>query len=306
MHERLRGLFIPLATPFDARTGDIAVLDFRSNIRKWLDTPINGYVLFGSNGEGVLLSDDEKTKLTAFAREIIPPSYPLVVGISAESTRAVVAECKRLADQGAEYALVSPPAYFGSKLGAGAIADHYKHAADESPIPLIVYHIPQNTHVVIDPPLMAEIVRHKNIVGLKDSSGDVKRFAEYSNTCDKACRLFIGNGSLLYTALELGAVGGIVGIGQFAPEPTAELIEAFVAGDKVKAGKIQERLVPVHKEIVGAHGAVGTKAALDLTGYVGGKPRPPLRPLSEKEQRRVAQVLHEAGLAYASTNVPNS
>ena len=300
-HERLRGLFIPLVTPFDKVSGDIAVVDFRNNLRKWLQTPINGYVLFGSNGEGALLSDDEKLRLTAFAREIIPPSYPLVVGISADATRAVVAECFRLSEQGAEYALVSPPAYFGSKLNAGAIADHYKRIADESPIPIIVYHIPQNTHVTIEAPLMAEIVRHPNIVGLKDSSGDVKRFAEYSNNCDKRCRLFVGNGSMLYTALELGAVGGIVSIGQFAPEPTAELIEAFLAGDRARAGKLQERLVPVHKEIVGAHGAIGTKLALDMVGYVGGAPRPPLKPLTEKERKRVAQVLHEAGLAYVES-----
>lgn len=299
----LSGLFIPIVTPFDSVSGDIAPVHFRANIRRWLEEPIDGYVLFGSNGEGALLGDDEKTRLTAFARELIPAGRPLVVGIGAESTRAVVAETRRLAAQGAEYALVSPPAYFGSKLSPAAIADHYRGAADDSPIPIIVYHIPQNTHVTIDPALMAEIVRHPNIVGLKDSSGDIKRFAEYSNMCEKRCRLFVGNGSLLYTALELGAHGGIVSIGQFAPRPTADLIAAFRAGDATRAGQIQERLAPVHREIVGAHGPIGTKVALDMVGgYVGGNPRSPLKPLSEKERRRVAQVLHEAGLAYAHTN----
>lgn len=295
-HERLAGLFVPIVTPFDASTGDIAPLAFRANIRKWIDEPIDGYVLFGSNGEGALLEDEEKVRLTAFAREIIPAGLPLVVGISAESTRGVGAEAKRLAGEGAEYALVSPPSYFGSVLSPSALADHYKRAADESPIPVIVYHIPKNTHVVIEPGLMAEIVRHPNIVGLKDSSGDIKRFADYSHTCEKRCRLFIGSGALLYTALELGAVGAIIGIGQFAPKQCAELIEKFRAGDATGAGTIQQRLIPVHKEIVATHGAVGTKAALDLIGYNGGAPRPPLKPLSDKEQRRVAQVLQEASL----------
>ena len=295
-HERLAGLFVPIVTPFDAATGDIAPLAFRANIRKWLEEPIDGYVLFGSNGEGALLDDDEKVRLTAFARELIPPGLPLVVGISAESTRGVTAESKRLAREGAEYLLVSPPSYFGSVLSPSALADHYKRAADESPVPVIVYHIPKNTHVVIEAGLMAELVRHPNIVGLKDSSGDLKRFADYSNSCDKRCRLFIGAGALLYTALELGAVGGIVGIGQFAPKPCAALIEKFKAGDATGAGTIQQRLIPVHKEIVAAYGAIGTKAALDLVGYNGGAPRPPLKPLGAKEQRRVAQVLQEAGL----------
>lgn len=294
--DRLAGLFVPIVTPFDSSTGDIAPVLFRANIRKWLEEPIDGYVLFGSNGEGALLDDEEKTRLTSFARELIPPGIPLVVGIAAESTRAVVAEARRLAHEGAEYALVSPPAYFGAALPPSAIADHYKRAAEESPIPLIVYHIPKNTHVVIEPGLMAEIVRHPNIVGLKDSSGDIKRFADYSNTCERGCRLFVGSGALLYTALELGAVGGIVSIGQFAPRLTAQIIEKFTAGDATGAGTAQQKLVPVHKEIVATHGAIGTKAALDLVGYNGGGPRAPLRPLSDKERRRVAQVLQEAGI----------
>jgi 4-hydroxy-2-oxoglutarate aldolase len=296
---RIAGLFVPIVTPFDAVSGDIAALDFRQNIRKWIDEPIDGYVLFGSNGEGALLSESEKTRLTAFAREVIPSGLPLVVGISAESTRGVIAETRTLAAEGAEYALVSPPSYFGPSLSPAALADHYRHSADESPIPLIVYHIPKNTHVTIEPGLMAEIVRHPNIVGLKDSSGDIKRFAEYSNLCDKRCRLLIGSGALLYTALELGAVGGIVGIGQIAPRLCAELIAAFRAGNATKAGEIQQRLAPVHKEVVAAHGPVGTKAALDLIGYRGGAPRPPLKPLSDKERRRVAQVMQEAGLVQA-------
>ncbi|MGQ0813311.1 MAG: dihydrodipicolinate synthase family protein [Gemmatimonadota bacterium] len=294
--ERLAGIFIPIVTPFDPGSGDIAPLAFRANIRKWLAEPIDGYVLFGSNGEGALLHEEEKVRLTAFARELIPPGLPLVVGIAADATRGVVAEAKRLAAAGAEYVLVSPPSYFGSVISPAALADHYTHVADESPVPVLVYHIPKNTHVVIEPGLMAEIVRHPNIVGLKDSSGDIKRFADYSNTCEKRCRLFVGGGSLLYTAFELGAVGGIIGIGQFAPRQCAALLEKFRAGDTTGAGAIQQQLIPVHKAIVAAHGAVGTKAALDLVGYQGGPPRSPLKPLSSKEQQQVAQVLQGAGL----------
>ena len=164
------------------------------------------------------------------------------------------------------------------------------------PIPIIVYHIPKNTHVTIDAGLMAEITKHPNIVGLKDSSGDVKRFADYSQACEKRCRMFVGNGALLYTALELGAAGGIVGIGQLAPKMCAAIVEAHRQGDAQRAGSIQERLVPVHREIVGAFGPVGTKAALDILGYAGGRPRAPLRSLPEKDKKRVEQVMQEAQL----------
>jgi 4-hydroxy-2-oxoglutarate aldolase len=294
-HDRLAGIIPPIVTPFD-QVGEVSPVLFRQNIRRWLDEPISGFVLFGSNGEGQLLDEDEKIRLTAFARELVPAAMPLIAGVGGESTRAVIREGKKLAEAGATYLLVSPPPYFGASLAGVAISEHYHHAADALPIPVIVYHIPKNTHVTIEAGLMAEIVKHPNIVGLKDSSGDVKRFADYSNTCDKRCRMFVGNGSLLYTALELGAVGGIVGIGQLAPKMCAAIVEAQRQGDAQRAGSIQEKLVPVHREIVGAFGPVGTKAALDLLGYAGGRPRPPLRPLGEKERKRVEQVMHEAQL----------
>ena len=293
--DRLRGIIPPIVTPFDA-IGEIAPVLFRQNIRKWLEEPVSGFVLFGSNGEGQLLDEDEKIRLTGFARELVPAAMPLIAGVGAESTRAVIREGKKLAAAGATYLLLSPPPYFGASLPAIAISEHYHRAAEELPIPIIVYHIPKNTHVTIEPGLMAEIVKHPNIVGLKDSSGDVKRFADYSNTCEKRCRMFVGNGALLYTALELGAVGGIIGIGQLAARMCAAIMEAQRQGDAQRAGSIQERLVPVHREIVGAHGPVGTKAALDLLGFAGGKPRSPLRPLSDKERKRVEQVMQEAQL----------
>ena len=292
--ERLGGIIPPIVTPFDPISGEIAPVLFRQNIRRWLQDPISGFVLFGSNGEGQLLDEAEKVRLTAFARELVPAAMPLIAGVGAESTRALMREGKRLADAGATYLLVSPPPYFGSGLPAAALVEHYHRAADELPIPIIVYHIPKNTHVTIEAGLMAEIVRHANIAGLKDSSGDIKRFADYSRSCDQRCRMFVGNGSLLYTALELGAVGGIVGIGQIAPRMCAAIVEAHRQGDAQRAGSIQEKLVPVHREIVGAYGPIGTKAALDILGMAGGPPRPPLRPLGPKERRKVEQVMHEA------------
>src|SRR5512143_3175837 len=141
---RLAGLFIPLVTPFDPKTGDIALDKFEQNLRKWLELPIDGYVLFGSNGEGALLSLEEKITLTKLAAQVLPREHPVVVGVSAESTRAVVEEAQRLAAVGAEYMLLSPPSYFGPSLSPAAHAEHYRAAADASPIPVIVYHIPKN------------------------------------------------------------------------------------------------------------------------------------------------------------------
>lgn len=290
----MSGVFVPVTTPFDPVTGDTAPVSFRDNIRRWSGEGIDGLVLFGSTGEGALLEADEKLRLLAMARDV--SALPLVAGIAGESSRAAAAQARELADAGADAILIHPPTYFGPWLSPAALRDYFLAVADQSPAPLIVYHIPKFTHVTLEPGLVGELLRHENIAGVKDSSGDLKRFAEYTTVCEKDCRLFIGSGALLYTALELGASGGIVALGLIAPRECARIYQSFRAGDKPLAGKLQERIAPVHKKVVGAFGARGVKVALDLLGYAGGAPRAPLQPLTPKERTQVARSLQEAAL----------
>lgn len=294
--DRLTGIIVPVTTPFDAVTGDVAPVAFRENLRKWVEQPINGVLLFGSTGEGAILDEDEKERLTAFARAVVPAGLPLLAGVGADSTRATIRQARRVAEEGADVVLVHPPPYFGAYLSPAAMASHFRDVADASPVPVMIYHIPKYTHVTLEAGLVAELMRHDNIIGMKDSSGDVKRFADYTNACGSACRLFVGSGALLYTALELGAAGGIVAAGLLAPEWCADVVAQFRAGNSARAGQIQAKITPVHKEIVAAFGAVGIKAAVEEIGYVGGAPRPPLRPLGKKERQSVARVMQEAGL----------
>lgn len=294
--EWLGGFFVPVTTPFDPVTGDVAPISFRDNLRRWLRTPIDGIVVFGSTGEGAMLDEDEMVQLLEYARDVVPPQRPLVAGAAGESTRAVIRRARLFGDAGADAVLVPPPSYFGVSLGPGDLRDHYAAVADASPVPVLVYHMPKFTHVTLDAGLMAELSRHGNIAGIKDSSGDLKRFAEYTASCEKSCRLFVGNGALLFAALELGAVGGILALGLLAPEEYGQLLREYRAGNLQKAGSLQERLAPAHKQIVGAFGARGVKAALDLKGWHGGPPRRPLSPLREKDRGTVARVMQEARL----------
>jgi 4-hydroxy-2-oxoglutarate aldolase len=292
----LEGLLVPVTTPFDPVTGDIAPVSFRDNLRRWLETPVHGFVLFGSTGEGALLDEDEMVRLADYARDVVPPMRPLVAGAGGESTRSIIRLARRFADAGADAILVHPPAYFGITLSPADLRDHYLAVAEGSPVPVVVYHMPRFTHVTLEAGLMAELSRHPNIAGIKDSSGDLKRFAEYTEACEKECRLFVGNGALLYAALELGAVGGILALGLLAPERYAKLIDHFKAGRLPEAGRLQERLAPAHKQIVAAFGARGVKAGLDLLGWHGGPPRSPLRPLGPRDRATVARVMQEARL----------
>jgi 4-hydroxy-2-oxoglutarate aldolase len=292
----LTGILVPVTTPFDEATGEVAPVDFRQNLRHWLAAGVDGIVLFGSTGEGVLLDEDEKLRMVDFARDLCPPEVTLVAGAGAESTRATIRQARQLADAGAEAILVHPPAYYGAGLSQGALHDHFAAIADASPVPVILYHIPKYTKVVLEAGMVGELVRHPNVAGVKDSSGELKRLADYSTACAGACRLLVGSGALLFAGLELGAGGGIIAVGLLAPALAVELLRRHRSDDSPGAGRLQERLGTLHKEIVVRHGVPGIKAALDLLGLRGGPPRPPLRPATEAERRSVAQVLQRAGL----------
>jgi 4-hydroxy-2-oxoglutarate aldolase len=296
IRDRLHGIFPPVTTNFDAVTGDIAPIPLRENLRRWVEQPIDGIVLFGSTGEGELLDEDEKIRLTAMSREVVPSGFPLVTGASAESTRAAIRLTKRLAAEGADVMLVHPPAYFGPYLPVAAMLDHFRAIADESPVPVLLYHIPKYTKVTLEAGFVAELMRHPNVAGLKDSSGDMKRLADFTTACSDDCRIFVGNGTLLYTALELGAAGGILAVADIAAPLCAELVKEFRAGNTRNAGRIQGVLTPLHKEIVAPWGGVGIKAALDLLGWAGGAPRAPLRALGDRDRQQVARVMQEAGI----------
>jgi 4-hydroxy-2-oxoglutarate aldolase len=294
--EWLAGLYVPVTTPFDPVTGDAAPVSLRDNLRRWLDQPIDGFLLFGSTGEGALLDEDEKIQLLEYARDVIPPVRGLLAGAGADSTRAAIRLAKRFADAGADAVLVHAPTYYGPVLSAAAVRDHFTALADASPVPVLLYYMPKYVHVDLDPGLVGELTRHPNVAGLKDSSGDLKRFADYTDACDDHVRLFVGNGTLLYSALELGAVGGILAAGLLAADDYGALIRHHREGRSQEAGRLQEKLTPVHREIVAKAGIPGVKVAMDRLGLTGGPPRPPLRPLTEKDGQRVGQVLKQVGL----------
>lgn len=291
----LAGLLLPVTTPFDPVTGDTAPVSFRDNLRRWAAQGADGFVLFGSTGEGVLLDEDEKRHLVSFARDVAPELI-LVAGAGAESTRQVIRMAGAMADAGADAVIVQPPSYYGATLSAEALRDHFQAIADASPVPVILYHIPKYTNVTMEAGLVRELARHDNVAGIKDSSADLKRLAEFTEVCSGACAVFVGSGTLLFAALEMGAAGGILGVGLMATEECARILQLHAADKKPEAGRLQERIAPVHREVVARWGVPGVKVALDLLGYAGGAPRSPLSPLKERDRTQIAATLREAGL----------
>ncbi len=286
---RIGGVLAPIATPFLARSGDLDLEHTASNAQQLLGQGLDGIVAAGSTGEAPLLDPDEHRRAVAWTREVTPQGKWLIAGTGAESTRQAIALTKGAAEAGADAVLVRPPSYFPA-VAARALANYYRAIADASPIPVLVYNIPKYTHVQLPPELLEELSTHARVVGVKDSSGDLKNLAAYREAAPQWA-VFVGSGSLLLPALELECDGGIVAVACYAARLCAELLTAFHAGDRDTASALQNRIGPLDKEIVSKLGPAGVKAAMDAVGLYGGPPRPPLAPLSEADRERVAQLV---------------
>jgi 4-hydroxy-2-oxoglutarate aldolase len=282
-------VFAPITTPFDVASGDIAPQHLKDNVARHFADGLDGVVVAGSTGEAPLLDPDEHRRAVAWTREATPQGKWLIAGTGAESTRQAIALTKGAAEAGADAVLVRPPSYFPA-VAARALANYYRAIADASPIPVLVYNIPKYTHVQLPPELLQELSTHARVVGVKDSSGDLKNLAAYREAAPQWA-VFVGSGSLLLPALELECDGGIVAVACYAARLCAELLTAFHAGDRDTASALQNRIGPLDKEIVSKLGPAGVKAAMDAVGLYGGPPRPPLAPLSEADRERVAQLV---------------
>ena len=290
------GVVIPATTPF-ASDGEVDRAAMRSNVARWMASGIHGILTAGSTGESVLLDDSERVALVETAREAMQEGQILLAGTGSESTRQTIRLTEEAADAGADAVLVQPPAYYRGAMKRDVLRDHFVAVADASPIPVLVYQVPLRLSTVELPTdLVGELSGHENVVGMKDSRGDMEILGEVVGVCESGFQLLVGSGAVLYPGLDTGAVGGIVAVAAMAPEAAVEVHRAFTEGRRSESERIQEQIAPVHNEIVGGTGVPGVKRALDLLGYAGGDPRSPLRPLDDAGHEKVRGVLQGAGL----------
>jgi 4-hydroxy-2-oxoglutarate aldolase len=293
----LAGVFVAAVTPFDPVTGEIDLVGMRTNVRAWMEHPVLGVVVGGSTGEAVYLDDEERRKLLDGVRPLVTGDRLMIAGVGAESTRTTLRHCHAAADAGAAAVLVKPPAFYKGAMTPEALALHYRQIADQSSLPVIIYQVPPKLSTIDLPTgLVAELSRHENIIGIKDSRAAIELIGDLVEQCKPGFQVLVGSGSTLYASLEIGAVGGVLGVGNLMPGETAELVAAHQEGRGQAAGRLQEHVGPVHKVVVGDMGVPGIKAAMDLIGLQGGNPRPPMLPLAEKRRAELRQVLENAGL----------
>lgn len=294
MSKPLEGVYAALTTPF---AGDgIAEDRLRDNVRRYNRTDLAGYLVLGSTGESVSLTDEESLRLVEAVVDSASPGKKILVGTARESTKGTIDFTNSLTGRGIAAALVRPPSYFKSKMTREALKAHYRAVAEASKLPILIYNIPQNTGISLEPRLVIDLAPHPNIVGLKESSGSLAFLGDVVREVPADFHYFLGSGHVVYPGLEMGADGAILAMADAAPEMSAEIYKLFKAGKKEEARRLQLDLVPLNKALVEVYGIAGLKYALDLLGYYGGPARLPLLPVEEKGRREIAALLKKMGL----------
>jgi 4-hydroxy-2-oxoglutarate aldolase len=286
------GIFPALTTPF-AEDGSVSVAGIKKNIGLYNQTRLAGYVALGSTGESVLLSREEAEVVLNVVKETAAPGKILIAGTGAESTAETIARTKRAAALGYQVALVKTPYYYKPAYRAENFIQHYRAVADASPIPVLLYSVPIFTGIALEPTEIIALAQHPNIIGIKDSSGSIQRLGETVAGVPAEFRVLTGGASVVYPALAVGARGAILALADLLPEKCLELYELFQQGHTTDAKELQLQLVRASKSIVSDTGIPGLKYAMELRGYAGGAPRPPLLPLSAERKKRVAAALAE-------------
>jgi 4-hydroxy-2-oxoglutarate aldolase len=181
-------------------------------------------------------------------------------------------------------------------MGEAALLKHFSELADHSPIPILLYNVPKFTHINMSADFVARVSEHANIVGLKDSSGNVIQLQEILNGVAEDFNVLVGTAGVLFSGLTIGCVGAISALANVAPEACVKIFDLVEAGDLEAARELQLKMISVNQAVTALYGVPGLKTAMDMCGYFGGAPRPPLLPSSEKERSEIEAILKKADL----------
>lgn len=287
----LGGIFPPIVTPFN-QDETIAYDKLEQNYAKWNRVPFRGYLVQGSNGEYAYLTTDERVEMVRRSKAMIAEDRLLLVGSGCPSTKATLQLTEAMAKAGADAAVVVTPSFFKGQMTPFALEAYFTQVANESPIPIILYNVPAISGLDMTVESIIALASHKNIIGLKDSGGDVTKLAQIiAKTESIDFQVLAGSASFLLQSYVIGAVGGVCALANVLGEEVCQLHSAYREGNLELAKQLQLSLVEPNVALTRRFGVAGLKAAMDWRGMYGGPVRRPLQPLTSKEEKTLADIL---------------
>jgi 4-hydroxy-2-oxoglutarate aldolase len=286
----LSGIFPPLPTPFDINE-NLDLIKLKDNIFSLCQYKLAGFLVLGSNGELVNLSESEIHDVYIASREAIPTDKLMLAGTGTQSTRETIKNTIAAAHSGADAAVVLNPFYYKGLMNQQALITHYHEVASASTIPVIIYNMPASTGLDMDAETIIKISAHDNIIGMKDSGGNVAKMGVIKKMAKPGFQILAGSASFLLPALTMGAIGGILALANIAPEKCISVYDNYFAGNLSDAQKTQLELIPINTAVTAKWGVPALKAAMDYIGLYGGMSRKPLLPINEEIKRQLIHLI---------------
>jgi 4-hydroxy-2-oxoglutarate aldolase len=291
----LDGIYPSVPTPFDEK-GKISVEALKSNLLFLDQFDLRGFVVLGSNGEYVLLGEEEKIVVLEAARKAIPSEKLMIAGTGCQSTGETLHLTKKAAEIGVDAVLIITPSYYRKLMTPEVLINHYHTIADNSPVPILIYNMPAFTGIDLDVETIAYLARHPNIIGMKDSSGNNTKIGEIRQQVGPGFQVLAGSGGNLLPSLSVGAIGGVMALANIAPKACIAIRSCHLEGRQLEARELQLRMIPVNSAITSRWGIPALKAAMELRGMYGGPVRLPLLPVSENIRKQLNSILVISGL----------
>jgi dihydrodipicolinate synthase/N-acetylneuraminate lyase len=289
------GVHVALATPLTPQY-DIDVDAVGDLVEHVIDGGIYGLNVMGSTGEVASLSEPRRRKLVATVMEAVQERVPVICAVAQNSFDDAVRELEALASQGVHGALVTPPSYY--PISQPAVEDFYRALSDRSPLPILVYNIPQFTKVAVAPSLVATLARDCVIAGIKDSSRDFEYFSQvvYATRGEEGFRVFTGSDTMLLASLRLGGDGTIAGGLNLAPSLAVELYRAFQSQDWQLAVELQGKILDLVMATRRGVFPAAIKAGLEILGLCDATTAPPIPALSREDREHLRLAMEKLDL----------
>lgn len=293
---KIKGVLPPMITPF-TESGDLDLKAQQHNVKIWNDKGLAGYLVLGSNSEAAYLNETEKLDLIKATVEVADEDKIIMAGTGLESTRETIALTNKAAKAGAQCVLLLTPSYYGGQMGDEAQIQYFTDVADNVDIPVLIYNVTKFTHINISPKAVGVLSKHPNIIGMKDSSGNIPQLVQFKHVIDPSeFNLMVGTASAWYPALDLGIEASIMALANCSPQECVDIQTLYDEGKRDEARALYERMFPVNHAVTATYGVAGLKYVCDQLGYQGGFVRRPLLNLKPEQKSALDAVIEAAEL----------
>ena len=291
--KKLKGTFAVMVTPFK-QNEDLDEKGLRENIRWYIKEGIHGVICNGSTSEFANLSKEERKRVIDITVETAKGQVPVMSGTAAHSTRETIEMTTYAQEAGCDAVLLVPPYYGGPNQEE--IYEYYREVAAAVPIQIMVYNNPYTSGVDIQPKTIARIAEIDNVPYVKESSGDIRRIHEIISLCGAKIDVWCGWEDLAYESLMLGCKGWVCPTSNIIPKMTVQLLTLVQAKRMREAEKLYYKMLPLLMYLEAGQLGAKVKAAMDLLGRCGGKPRKPFLTLTNQQRSELRRVLDDLGV----------